>query len=90
MREAGQVAGARRPTDAAAGAASKRYEARCVCLIFGPWNLPFHLFFEPTVAALAAGNTAIVKPNSLTPGTARVIREIVQAVFEERLVRLRG
>jgi hypothetical protein len=38
------------------------------------------------VAALAAGNTAIVKPNSLTPATARVIREVVQAVFEERLV----
>jgi aldehyde dehydrogenase (NAD+) len=55
-------------------------------LIFGPWNLPFHLLFEPTVAALAAGNTAIVKPNSLTPATARVIREVVQAVFEERLV----
>jgi aldehyde dehydrogenase (NAD+) len=62
------------------------YEARGVCLIFGPWNLPFHLLFEPTVAALAAGNTAIVKPNSLTPATARVIGEIVQAVFEERLV----
>jgi len=51
---------------------------------------PISSVFEPTVAALAAGNTAIVKPNSLTPATAQVIREIVQAVFEERLVRLRG
>ena len=62
------------------------YEARGVCLVFGPWNVPFHLSIEPTVAALAAGNTVMVKPNRLTPSTARVLGEVVRGVFDERLV----
>ncbi len=62
------------------------YEARGVCLVFGPWNVPFHLAIEPTVAAVAAGNTVMVKPNSLTPATAQLVCEIVREVFDERLV----
>ena len=62
------------------------YEARGVCLIFGPWNVPFHLLFEPMVAAIAAGNTAILKPNALTPATAQISAEIVGAAFDEREV----
>ena len=64
------------------------YEARGVCLIFGPWNVPFHLLFEPMVAAIAAGNTAILKPNALTPATAQISAEIVRAAFDEREVAL--
>jgi aldehyde dehydrogenase (NAD+) len=62
------------------------YEARGVCLIFGPWNMPFQLLLEPLVPAIAAGNTAILHPNELTPGVARISTEIVRAVFEEREV----
>ncbi|HET9647178.1 MAG TPA: aldehyde dehydrogenase family protein [Microlunatus sp.] len=65
---------------------SVEYEARGVCLVFGPWNVPFHLSIEPTVAALAAGNTVIVKPNSLTPATAEVVAEVIGKVFDARLV----
>jgi aldehyde dehydrogenase (NAD+) len=61
-------------------------EARGVCLIFGPWNLPFQLLFEPLVPAIAAGNTAILKPNEVTPAAARVSVDIVRAVFDEREV----
>ena len=67
-------------------APSVEYEARGVCLVFGPWNVPFHLAIEPTVAAVAAGNTVMVKPNTLTPATASILREVVGAVFDERLV----
>ena len=65
---------------------SVEYEARGVCLVFGPWNVPFSLVIEPTVAALAAGNTVMVKPNSLTPSTAHLVGEVVRAVFDEQLV----
>jgi len=65
---------------------SVEYEARGVCLVLGPWNVPFHLSVEPTVAALAAGNTVIVKPNSLTPSTAQVLGEVIGEVFDEQLV----
>ncbi len=62
------------------------YEARGVCLVFGPWNFPFQLLFEPLVPIIAAGNTAILKPNELAPATSRISAEIVRAVFDEREV----
>ncbi|OMG43675.1 aldehyde dehydrogenase, partial [Paenibacillus macerans] len=36
-------------------------------LIIGPFNYPVQLVFEPLIGAIAAGNTAIVKPSELTP-----------------------
>ncbi len=66
------------------------YEARGVCLIFGPWNMPFQLLLEPLVPAIAAGNTAILRPNELTPSVAKISVEIVQAVFDEREVAIFG
>jgi len=62
------------------------YEARGVCLVFGPWNFPFQLLFEPLVPVIAAGNTAILKPNELAPATSRISTEIIRAVFDEREV----
>ncbi len=59
------------------------YEARGVCLVFGPWNFPFQLLFEPLVPVIAAGNTAILKPNELAPATSRVSAEIVRQLFDE-------
>ncbi|PWZ93536.1 aldehyde dehydrogenase, partial [Staphylococcus pseudintermedius] len=41
-------------------------------LIIGPFNYPFQLIFEPLIGAIAAGNTAIVKPSELTPNVAAV------------------
>src|SRR5579863_3449103 len=48
------------------------YEARGVCLLFGPWNFPFQLLFEPLVPIIAAGNCAIAKPNELAPETSAI------------------
>lgn len=62
------------------------YEARGVCLVFGPWNFPFQLLFEPLVPVIAAGNTAILKPNELAPATSRISAEIIRKVFDEREV----
>ena len=45
-----------------------------VALIIGAWNEPFMLTFGPLTAALAAGNTAVLKPSATaifcTPSTA--------------------
>jgi aldehyde dehydrogenase (NAD+) len=60
-----------------------QYEARGVVLVFGPWNFPFALVLQPLVAALAAGNTAIVKPNELSPATAAVVATIINEACEE-------
>ncbi len=37
-----------------------------VCII-APWNYPVQLLFAPLVPALAAGNTAVLKPSEVTP-----------------------
>ncbi|MDL5512007.1 aldehyde dehydrogenase [Arenibacter sp. M-2] len=55
-------------------------------LIIAPWNYPFQLVFAPMIAALAAGNTVVVKPSEATPHTASIISEIISAVFESEHV----
>jgi len=51
-------------------------------LIIAPWNYPFQLAIAPLIAAVAAGNTAIVKPSEVTPHTAKIISQIVAVSFE--------
>lgn len=50
-------------------------------LIIAPWNYPFQLAFAPMIAAIAAGNTVVVKPSEVTPNTSKIIAEIIAAVF---------
>ena len=53
------------------------------CLIIGPFNYPVNLTLGPLVSAVAAGNTAIVKPSELTPHLSALIAEVVREVFSE-------
>lgn len=70
------------PTIVAIGTQSRiTYQPKGCCLIISPWNYPFNLTFGPVVSALAAGNTAIIKPSEYTPNCARVISQIVQECF---------
>ena len=61
-------------------------QARGVCLIIAPWNYPFNLMLGPLVSAIAAGNSAILKPSEITPATAALIAELVAKVFPPDLV----
>lgn len=65
-----------------------RYEARGVCLVLGPWNFPLGLALGPVAAAIAAGNTCIVKLTDLCPATARVAAKIIREAFDEKDVAL--
>jgi len=60
-----------------------QYEPRGRTLIIAPWNYPVNLCFVPLVSAIAAGNTAIVKPSEMTPHTTAVIVKIIKEVFTE-------
>ncbi|RNA67043.1 aldehyde dehydrogenase [Alteribacter keqinensis] len=60
-----------------------------VTLIIGPWNYPFHLVMAPLIGAIAAGNTAILKPSEMTPHTSAVVREIIEDTFEEDFIAVR-
>ena len=57
-----------------------------VTLIMSPWNYPFMLTLSPLVDALAAGNTAVVKPSAYSPHTGEVLRKILSQCFEPQYV----
>jgi aldehyde dehydrogenase (NAD+) len=55
-------------------------------LIMSPWNYPFLLTLSPLANAIAAGNTAIVKPSAYSPATSTVIESIISECFPEKYV----
>ena len=52
-----------------------------VVLIISPWNYPFNLAISPLVAAIAAGNTAIIKCSKESVYTSKVIKNIINKAF---------
>ena len=52
-------------------------------LIMSPWNYPFLLTIDPLADAIAAGNTAIVKPSAYSPATSKIIAKILSECFDE-------
>ncbi len=55
-------------------------------LIMSPWNYPFLLTIDPLADAIAAGNTAIVKPSAYSPSTSKIIKEIITECFAPEYV----
>lgn len=45
---------------------SIRYEPYGTVLIIAPFNYPFQLLIRPLIGAIAAGNTAVLKPSEYT------------------------
>ncbi|WP_299109202.1 aldehyde dehydrogenase family protein [uncultured Winogradskyella sp.] len=65
-----------------------KFQPKGVCLIISPWNFPFNLTFGPLVSAIAAGNTAIIKPSEMTPHSSSLMAKIISDVFTEDEVAL--
>ncbi len=57
-------------------------QARGLCLILSPWNYPFQLTMAPLVAAIAAGNCVILKPSEKTPHTSKLMKKILDELFQ--------
>ncbi|WP_058535107.1 aldehyde dehydrogenase [Legionella saoudiensis] len=51
-------------------------------LIIGAWNYPYQLTFVPLIAAMAAGNTSIIKPSELPLNTSSAIAHIINQHFD--------
>jgi len=62
-----------------------QYEPKGLCLIIAPWNYPFSLCAGPLVSAIAAGNAVVLKPSELTPRVSAIIKEMVEAVFDNHV-----
>lgn len=57
-----------------------------VVLIIGPFNYPFMLTMDPLIGAIAAGNTAVIKPSESASETSKILKEILEKVFDEKYV----
>jgi aldehyde dehydrogenase (NAD+) len=53
-----------------------------IALIMSPWNYPFGLTLAPLIAAVAAGNCAIVKPSAYSPATSSLVAKLCHEVFD--------
>ena len=62
------------------------FEPRGTVLIISPWNYPVNLLLEPLVNAIAAGNTAILKPSEVSTHTGRVLHEMIEETFEPEYI----
>ena len=52
------------------------------CLVIGAWNYPYQLTLTPVVAAIAAGNTCIIKPSELPENTMKVMAQLINENFD--------
>lgn len=57
-----------------------------VTLIMSPWNYPVLLTLGPLADALAAGNTAVVKPSAYAPATAKLLDRLLGSIFPSAYV----
>jgi aldehyde dehydrogenase (NAD+) len=57
--------------------AQVRFDPLGVGLIIGTWNYPLMLTLSPLVAAIAAGNVAVIKPSEVSAATAEAIARFI-------------
>lgn len=57
-------------------------------LILSPWNYPFLLSLEPLVCALAAGNTAVIKPSAKSVNVSKLLCKMAADIFPDGEVQI--
>ena len=55
-------------------------------LIMSPWNYPVLLTLDPLIDALAAGNTAVLKPSAYAPAASLVLKQMIEEIFPPEYV----
>lgn len=65
------------PAVAQPGSSFVQPEPLGVALIIGAWNYPIQLVLAPAIAAIAAGNCAVIKPSEVTPHASKLLAELV-------------
>jgi len=74
------------PLSVRPGRARYEYEPLGVVLIIGPWNYPVYLTLAPLIAALAAGNCAVVKPSEYAPAVADLLARLLPVYLDPEAV----
>ena len=57
-----------------------------VVLIMSPWNYPVLLTLSPLIAAMSAGNCAVVKPSRYSENVSRVLCEMIGKFFKDKYI----
>ena len=70
------------------GSAVVQPEPLGTVLIIAPWNYPLQLVLAPLVAAIAAGNTAVIKPSEVAPATADALERLVPKYLDPNIVQV--
>lgn len=52
------------------------------CLVIGAWNYPYQLTLTPVIAAIAAGNTCMIKPSELPKNTMKAMAKLINENFD--------
>lgn len=60
-----------------------RREPHGVVLIAAPWNYPLQLSLSPLIAAIAGGNSVVLKPSEAAPATASALHDLLATVFPD-------
>lgn len=55
-------------------------------LVIGAWNYPYQLSLSPMVAAIAAGNTCVIKPSEVAENTMVAMAKIINENFDPELL----
>ena len=56
------------------------------CLVIGAWNYPYQLTLTPVIAAIAAGNTCMIKPSELPENTMKAMAKIINENFDAQFL----
>ncbi|MUK87198.1 aldehyde dehydrogenase family protein [Ornithinibacillus sp. L9] len=57
-----------------------------VTLVIAPWNYPLHLAIAPTIGAIAAGNTVVMKPSEYTTSTSSLLSKMIYDTFDTNFI----
>ena len=57
-----------------------------IVLIMSPWNYPFNLAIAPLIAAISAGNCAVIKCSKESKYTSNLIKEIINNTFDKNYI----
>ncbi len=56
------------------------------CLVIGAWNYPYQLTLTPVIAAIAAGNTCMIKPSELPKNTMKAMAKLINENFDPQFL----
>jgi acyl-CoA reductase-like NAD-dependent aldehyde dehydrogenase len=63
-----------------------QYEPFGQVLLISPWNYPITLTMGPLIAAMSAGNTAILKPSEISSHASQAMSDMIGEYFDEEYI----